>query len=118
MTPNTKKAAWALAAIAAFFALYIYARFDPADNIFPRCPFHWATGLKCPGCGSQRALHQLLNKDLVAAVRYNAALVISLLIILLLAEIIKPPRRHNKILPWAIIIIIALWWILRNIFGW
>jgi hypothetical protein len=34
--------------------------FNPATTSFyPACPFFWATGCYCPGCGSLRALHQL-----------------------------------------------------------
>ncbi len=28
---------------------------------FPQCPIKHFTGLDCPGCGSQRAIHYLLN---------------------------------------------------------
>jgi hypothetical protein len=35
---------------------------DPATSrIFPPCPFLYLTGLYCPGCGSLRAIHQLLH---------------------------------------------------------
>ncbi|PYV86056.1 MAG: hypothetical protein DMG90_22080 [Acidobacteria bacterium] len=35
---------------------------NPASSgIFPPCPFLWLTGFYCPGCGSLRALHQLLH---------------------------------------------------------
>jgi len=35
--------------------------YDPASSgLFPPCPLHYFTGLYCPGCGSLRALHQLL----------------------------------------------------------
>ena len=35
--------------------------FDPATSgVFPPCPLHYLTGLYCPGCGSLRAIHQLL----------------------------------------------------------
>ena len=45
---------------------------DPAkEALFPPCPFHWATGLKCPGCGSLRAVHAFLNGDVVAALTLN-----------------------------------------------
>ena len=35
--------------------------FDPANSgVYPPCPLHYLTGLYCPGCGSLRAIHQLL----------------------------------------------------------
>lgn len=53
--------------------------FDPATaGFFPRCPLHLLTGLLCPGCGSQRALHALLHADVTGAYRHNALLVSSL----------------------------------------
>lgn len=52
------------------FALF---RFNPAEHgFFPRCTFHSVSGWECPGCGGQRALHQLLHGNLGAALRYNA----------------------------------------------
>jgi hypothetical protein len=53
--------------------------FDPSQSRFyPRCLFQEATGLLCPGCGSLRAIHQLLHGNLAAALRFNALLVVSL----------------------------------------
>src|SRR6059036_265584 len=53
--------------------------FDPSHYPFyPLCFFHKATGLLCPGCGSLRALHQLLHGNLAVAFRFNALLVLSL----------------------------------------
>ena len=46
----------------------VYLIFDPAKSAwFPRCPFLVLTGLKCPGCGSQRVIHSLLNGDIASA---------------------------------------------------
>lgn len=36
------------------------------------------TGLKCPGCGSQRAVHYLLNGQFIPAFRANPLLVMSI----------------------------------------
>lgn len=56
-----------------------YFIFDPTRvSIFPPCLFHELTGLDCPGCGAQRALHQLLHGHLVAAIRLNVMFVFSL----------------------------------------
>src|SRR5258706_9192566 len=53
--------------------------FDPAQHAFyPVCAFHRVTGLQCPGCGSLRALHQLLHGRFAAAFHFNAVLVCSL----------------------------------------
>lgn len=46
--------------------------FDPATStLFPPCPFRYVTGLYCPGCGSLRAVHQLLHGDLHTAWAMN-----------------------------------------------
>ena len=62
----------------------IYYIFDPLDSpYFPKCPFLVLTGLECPGCGSQRAIHHLLNFELIAAFQANALVVLFLPYILL-----------------------------------
>lgn len=39
--------------------------------MFPPCPVFYLTGWYCPGCGSLRALHQLLHGNLQAAWAMN-----------------------------------------------
>ena len=57
----------------------VFFVFDPTKvPMFPQCTFHQVTGLDCPGCGAQRALHQLLHGNVVAALRLNAMFVVSL----------------------------------------
>jgi Protein of unknown function (DUF2752) len=46
--------------------------FDPATSgLFPPCPVRYLTGWYCPGCGSLRAIHQLLHGNLWAACALN-----------------------------------------------
>ncbi len=64
--------------------LVVYGLFDPAQvALFPSCPLRTATGLPCPGCGSQRAIHDLLHGHLAAALAHNALLVLALPYLLL-----------------------------------
>lgn len=45
-------------------AVPLYFYFDPAHSyLAPKCIFRMLTGLDCPSCGNQRALHSLLNGD-------------------------------------------------------
>lgn len=126
MNPIVKKAGIVLIVIAAFLAIYVYATFDPATVSFPQCHFYRLTGLRCPGCGSQRALHQLLHLRVGAAFQYNACLVlfIPVILFLLFADVTryKFPKLYfasrNPVLSWSILAVILLWWILRNVFGW
>jgi len=59
--------------------ILLYGLADPAKVPFPKCPFRSLTGLLCPGCGSQRGLHQLLYGHAGEAFRLNALLIPSIL---------------------------------------
>ncbi|MDR0758050.1 MAG: DUF2752 domain-containing protein [Tannerella sp.] len=106
----------------------IYFRFNPATNVwFPKCPFLLATGLKCPGCGSQRAIHSLLHFDFNSAFSSNALLIVSIpYIILLLAGYIVRHVRPQSPFPFLIqhptvilcyLVFVLVFWFTRNIFG-
>jgi hypothetical protein len=74
-----KKIALASCLAGGFAAALVLYLLDPTRvPIYPVCTFHRLTGLECPGCGSLRALHQLLHGHLIAALRLNAFFVLSL----------------------------------------
>ena len=118
---------WSIVIIFVTVLAILYRTYNPIGNIyFPKCPFREFTGLKCPGCGSQRAVHYLLNFDILNATKENAILVLSLPYILtgLVFDLLKQP--NEKILKWrkrlfgqkaifVILTIIIAFWILRNI---
>jgi Protein of unknown function (DUF2752) len=63
--------------VAGAAALAAVGLVDPrASSIFPPCPTARWLGVQCPGCGSTRAMHDLLNADPVRAFRCNPALVV------------------------------------------
>ncbi len=67
-----------LSVAAAMAFLYLYF-VDPMTSRFvPPCLFTAIFGVRCPGCGSLRALHALAHGDLKAALEFNAPLVYSL----------------------------------------
>jgi len=88
------------------------------------CPFYLLTGLKCPGCGSQRATYYLLHFHFIEALKCNALMVISLPIVCILSyiELIRKRNPHLYAIAyktkyiWAYLIIVIIWWICRNIF--
>lgn len=113
-------------ALIATTTVLIFFYIDP--NIypfFPKCPFLVLTGLECPGCGSQRALHQLLHLNIASAFSQNPLIVLYLPYVVL--GIYLEYFGGNKKLPGvrntlygkraAIIILISilLFWIGRNI---
>ena len=115
-----------IVALLLVFGLIYYA-LDPASSqLFPQCIFLSLTGYKCPGCGSQRAIHALLNGDVVGAFRYNALLLIAVpwIALCLYAESrrVRNPRQYARLnaplLIWLFLAILLLWWLLRNIFNW
>ena len=106
---------------------FVYFAVDPASSdVFPRCTFLTLTGYKCPGCGSQRAIHVLLNGDVAGAFRYNAMLLVAIpwIALCLFAESrrTRDPRLYARLnaplLIWLFLVMVLLWWLLRNIFNW
>lgn len=107
-------------------ALYVFYTFDPEiQPVFPKCPFLLVTGYECPGCGSQRAIHNLLHFNIGAAFRYNAFMLLALPYIFLgvYLEYFGGRRLHpglEKIFfgKWAALLVLGViigFWIGRNI---
>jgi len=111
-------------------ALGVLFFFDPAHHSFyPPCLFHQITGLNCPGCGSTRAMHELLHGHVLAALHSNALLLGSLpLVIGLTARFWIRHRRGQPTLDadfqpkwlWIFLGVLAVFTVLRNLpeFAW
>jgi hypothetical protein len=99
--------------------------FDPSRATFyPSCPFHALTGLYCPGCGSTRALHELLHGHLAEAFGLNPLMVLSLpflgyLLLPYVALGMGARRIPTVSVPaywgWMAFWIILAYWVLRNV---
>jgi Protein of unknown function (DUF2752) len=104
-------------------SIYLFV-FEPGKSgFFPLCPFRFLTGFTCPGCGTTRALHQLLHGHFAAAFMLNPLLLVVLPFLigaLLRYSVIVMrggiPRRNA--LPaayiYALFFIILGFWIFRN----
>ena len=52
--------------------VYLYSQYNPEDYLlFPKCPVYTITGYQCPGCGSQRALHNFFQGNILMAFAHN-----------------------------------------------
>ncbi|MFK7973190.1 MAG: DUF2752 domain-containing protein [Bacteroidia bacterium] len=107
-------------------AIFVYKRYDPASHpMYPQCPFFGMTGLHCPGCGSQRAIHHLANAEWYQAANDNVLVYMGLLVIVYNLTI----RTHNHFYPkarwknilysskvsWGILVLVLGFWLLRNL---
>lgn len=106
---------------------YVYRTFDPSDenSLFPPCPVYATSGIKCPGCGSQRAMHALLNGQLKRAWNYNP-LFIFVLPYLFVAGLSEYANIHilgksgsafltSRWVIWSFFIVIISFGLIRNI---
>jgi hypothetical protein len=111
--------------IVAIALLPLYFFLDPSlFAFFPKCPFLMLTHLECPGCGSQRAIHQLLNLNLLGALKFNLLLVLFLPILFyhftlkVISYFTNKEYRfkilYHKLTPYIIFTITLTFWVLRN----
>lgn len=108
--------------------LFLYRSFDPSSSrLALKCPFKFLTGLDCPGCGAQRALHALLQGSFVEAFWYNPFLwlvmpyLLALLLTMFLGEATSP-RFYSWLRSRSIVrlylLLFLFWWVFRNTLFW
>lgn len=120
---NTIK--WLLLSAFVAVAAVIYFVFDPSEvEFFPKCIFYQMTGLECPACGSQRAVHAILHGNILEGLKTNPFIIISIpyaigLISILIFKTPFTTRLRAKLLHpivvYAYCIIFVAWWIIRNL---
>jgi hypothetical protein len=103
--------------------LYLFVNPNEVDFL-PKCPLYATTGIYCPGCGSQRATHQLLNFNISGVLEQNVLYFIALLIlayhfIIRGMKLFFEKHNYNYIYhpytPKIILLVVLIFWILRNI---
>ena len=88
--------------------------FEPGrTRLFPPCPFRLSTGLYCPGCGTMRAIHHLLDGNIVGAMSMNPLMVLALPALGLL--LYRRTWAYKLWVPWMAFVILIGYAMARNI---
>ncbi|MBF8150537.1 DUF2752 domain-containing protein [Winogradskyella sp. F6397] len=105
--------------------LSLYFFIDPsATAFFPKCPFLSFTGIYCPGCGSQRAIHHILQGQIITGIRHNYMFLLVTVVLGYQAVIFVITKfgtktynnlLHKSKMTNTILVLVILFWILRNI---
>jgi hypothetical protein len=102
--------------------LYFFNPDQP--GIYPPSPFRALTGFYCPGCGSLRALHQLLHGNFLKALDFNPLMVIAAPYLIYSYICYSAPVILGSKVPkifiqpnwiWLTLKIILAYWVLRNL---
>ena len=111
--------------IALIAAAILFFCLDPSEHIiFPRCLFYSATGYYCPGCGSQRAIHNLLHLNLTGVLSNNLLFLLAVpaltyhylqLYLNKKFHLNLPNVFYKKATPVVVFTLIMLFWIVRNL---
>ncbi len=113
------------AALAGAVTLFSVDPHEPGH--YPVCPFLAVSGLYCPGCGSLRAMHDLLHGDLAGALARNplAVLAVPYLVLALVTALLRawgrPAPSSTSLPPWAVwgvLGVVLSFAVLRNVPGW
>lgn len=101
--------------------------FNPADGgwLYPACPFRALTGWLCPGCGTLRAMYEMLHGNFGEAVRLNGLAGAGVMIAGMLAvrkvaaavqrTELKPLAVNRGKWVWAGVVVAAVFGVLRNV---
>ena len=107
--------------VVAFF--YFSINPDEVDFML-KCPLYKTTGVYCPGCGSQRAIHHLLHFDFIRAANNNILLLIGIPIAIYHYGVLFSNTYFHKNYKsifdktknlLIVLLITIIFWILRNI---
>jgi hypothetical protein len=104
--------------------VFFYVVNPVTSRLLPPCPFLWATGCYCPGCGAARAFHALARGDLGTALSYNPLLMLALPALGYVYLSFLSSTFFNRRLPiptglrawtWVVPVVIVIYWIARNL---
>ncbi|WP_036379153.1 DUF2752 domain-containing protein [Muricauda sp. MAR_2010_75] len=102
-------------------AILLYFSFNPEKGLFfPKCPSYQYLGIYCSGCGSQRAIHDLLHLRIGDALSHNMLLLPALFVLaqhgLVKARVLKTKSFLNyRYAPIIVLIMVLLFMFLRNL---
>jgi Protein of unknown function (DUF2752) len=105
-------------------AIILYFYNPSSSSIYPPSPFRALTGLYCPGCGTLRALHQLLHGHILKAFELNPLMMFAMPYLIYSYVSYSAPVILGQKIPqifikpnwiWLILKIILGYWVLRNI---
>lgn len=105
---------------------YVTAVDPNAAGHYPTCPFLWATGWYCPGCGALRAMHALGHGDVMTALARNPFAVVAAGYIAISWMLWLRRRVTGRPTSWlapawvlhGVLGAILVFWALRNLPGW
>ena len=87
----------------------------PGTFPYPTCVFHDLTGLYCPGCGSTRALYQLLHGNILTALHDNVMAVFAIPFFIYAGLRKKSLSLIHPYWIWGLFYTMVVFTILRNI---
>lgn len=104
---------------------------NPEESLIaPKCPFKTLTGLNCPGCGGQRAVHAFLHGEFRKGFLFNPILLPALAYLGVIGGSWLLSRRDcdgraarlyatltGRTASLAAFIILMAYWVVRDIFG-
>ena len=103
--------------------IYLFI-FEPGrTGFFPVCLFRLVTGLTCPGCGTTRALHEIVHGNFQSAFMLNPLLLVAIPFLLFAfvrynAMVLRggTPRKNTLPAPYiyALFFIVVGFWVFRN----
>ena len=107
--------------VLSLLAVLLYFSLNPENGLFfPKCPIHHTMGIYCSGCGSQRAIHDLLHLRIGEAMGHNLLLIPAIVVIvqhlLVKLEVLKGSSFLSyRYSPLVVLGIILLFMVLRNL---
>lgn len=111
--------------VAAGAGIMLYVSKPEGSPWLPKCIFKMATGLDCPACGTQRAIHSLMHGEWQAAWGYNAFLFLSLpYVASVMFATFARCKTADKVKRFAMsrtavniyLCLVIAWWIARNLY--
>ena len=104
-------------------SVYLFV-FEPGKSgFFPVCLFRLFTGLTCPGCGSTRAMHQILHGHFLTAFMLNPLFLVTIPFMLFAfvrysVTVLRGGVPRQNALPapyiYALFVVVVSFWIFRN----